>query len=305
MQARRVVAIDTVEFEFSDPSGNGLPEFEAGAHINVFTPGGLIRSYSLTGSPSQRQTYSIAVKRSGSGRGGSVSMVDRLSPGDTIRVLNPNNAFKLVDADHYLFIAGGIGITPILSMMSYLIAVGRENFKLVNITADPASTPFLERLSAPPLLRHLNLFHTREHGRPDLWPFLQDPADTHIYCCGSEGLMDDVRLLSTHWPAEAVHFEHFVGVDSIGASSHPFRVRRAGSGQVFEVAHDMTILDTLFRAGIQHPVSCAAGTCGTCKMRLISGEADHRDLFLADEERAEFIMPCVSRALGDEIELDF
>ena len=306
VSSKSKVARDIFEFEFRRPDGADLPPFTPGAHVNVITPAGLSRSYSLTNDPSDQSCYRIAVKRAPDSQGGSASMADLLQRGHTISCMGPSNNFALEPAPRYLFIAGGIGITPIISMMTHLLRVGHFDFHTLLVARDRETTAYLEKLTSPPFLNHVTVHNSSgSAGRFKLWPMLRDPEDRHIYCCGPENLMDSVRQLTVHWPASAVHFEHFVGADTIGASSETFSVTRHSTRQVFEVPYNMSILDALFKAGIDHPISCGSGTCGTCKMRLVSGEVDHRDVCLSDNERNKYIMPCVSRAIGENIEVDF
>lgn len=305
VRQRRMLTQQICEFELADPRGQALPSFEPGAHINVRTPGGYVRSYSLCNDPQQSDRYVIGVKRESGGRGGSVSMVDRIEVGDSIEASAPLNSFRLMEARQYLLIAGGIGITPILSMMRTLHRRGCGSVRLIYCTRTRAEAAFLGELDEfgdQVIVHHDN---GRSEAAFDFWPVFSRPDGTHIYCCGPNGLMEHVRLSTMHWPASAIHFENFAGVAALGAGSQPFRVRRAATGETIEVAANETILDALQRAGYAWPSSCGSGVCGTCRMRVRAGSVMHRDLVLSPQERKEFMMPCVSRAASTDIELEF
>lgn len=299
---------DICEFELCDPSGASLPEFTPGAHVNITTPAGHVRSYSLSNDHAETHRYVIAVKRERDGRGGSRSIVDEAHEGTCILLSPPSNAFALVDAKRCLLIAGGIGITPILAMLRAVVRRGAVQVQLIYCTRSARQTAYRPELLAPPFAALVTLHH--DLGRPsdafDFWPLFRtpDPA-THIYCCGPTPLMEHVRALTMHWPESAIHFEDFAGVSAVNENGIAFRIRRAASGEVYEVPANRSALDALRNAGFKMRSSCESGTCGTCRTRLVSGEVEHRDLVLTELERRQYMMPCVSRAAGDEIELDF
>jgi phthalate 4,5-dioxygenase reductase subunit len=303
------IARDIFLFELADPQRRELPAFTAGAHVAVMTPSGALRRYSITNAPDERDHYAIAVKRESAGSGGSATLVDQVAVGETLSVAPPENYFALADdASEHLLIAGGIGITPILSMARHLLARG-ENFRLVYCSRHPEGTAFLDELAAPGLAERVLVHHT--HGDParalDLRPLLADHTHgTHVYCCGPRRLMQGVRELTAHWPAAAVHFEDFgTSADPRDANGvKPFMVRLARSGVTVQVPPDMSILGALRSRGLPAPSSCESGTCGSCRTRLLTGEADHRDFVLDEDEQKEEIMICVSRACSDELVLD-
>jgi phthalate 4,5-dioxygenase reductase subunit len=305
--ATDVVADGIRRFELRHPAGEALPPFTAGSHVPVIAPGGVTRRYSLANDPAERDRYEIAVKRDAAGRGGSIAMVDRVRVGDRLPVGRPRNQFALAPRAHeFLFIAGGIGITPILSMMRHLDAAGERRFRLVYLTRDRASTPFADVIQAPPLARHVTLHH--DGGDParafDLWPLLEKPTRAHVYCCGPRGLMDAVRDMSGHWPFGAVHFESF-GVDAATrANDVAFDVALARSGRRLHVPADRSILDVLREAGIRVRSSCEAGSCGSCRTGLLAGDVEHRDFVLGEGERDHAIMVCCSRARTGDLVLD-
>jgi phthalate 4,5-dioxygenase reductase component len=294
--------------ELRDPTGGQLPPFTPGAHLSVQLPDGRRRSYSLCGDPADRSRYRIAVKRDQAGRGGSVNLVDTVRPGDTLLVSPPRNLFELAAAaPSYIFVAGGIGITPIMSMIAWVRANGAKPFRLYYLTRTAEGTAFRTELSAPDLRDSVVIHH--DAGDPaaafDLWPVFEEPGKAHIYCCGPRPLMDAVRDMTGHWPSSQVHFEDF-GSDLVRprADDAPFTVRLARSGATLAVPVGTTILEAMRAHGLHVPSSCESGTCGTCRTGLLAGRADHRDLVLSPAERAGSIMVCVSRAPGGELLLD-
>jgi len=293
--------------EFRGAEGQPLPEFTAGAHIAIQAPNGALRKYSLCNDPAERDRYLVAVKRETNGRGGSTNIIDNVKAGDQLMVASPINDFKLPPrAQDFLFIAGGIGITPIMAMIRQLRKEGKR-FRLFYCSRSPETTAFIDELSAPELKDHVTIHY--DQGDPsrslDLKPVLAERKNReHLYCCGPRPLMEAVRRMTDHWSSAAVHFEAFSDADTHKPTDKPFRVRLARSGEVIDVPADKTILEALRAHGLDVPSSCETGTCGTCRTKLIAGEADHRDLVLHDHERADTIMICVSRAHSDEITID-
>ena len=295
-------------FELRSENGGPLPEFTPGAHLNVRVPNGSYRNYSICNDASERDRYVIAVKREVGGRGGSISLIDNTRQGDLIDVGAPDNLFQLdLSAPRYVFVAGGIGITPILSMIRSLKARSDKPFELYYLTRCAATTAFLDEIRSMAARNHAITIH-HDNGDPadalDLWPIFENPSKAHIYCCGPRPLMDAVRDMTGHWPLHAVHFEDF-GTDLVRprAADAPFTVRLARSDKSFEVPIGSTILEVMRRHGIDTPSSCESGTCGTCCTTLLKGYVDHRDLVLDDDERANNIMICISRGRG-LIEID-
>jgi phthalate 4,5-dioxygenase reductase subunit len=295
-------------YELRDPAGADLPPFTAGAHVTVWVPSGGTRCYSLANDPAERHRYVIAVKREENGRGGSKGLVDRTREGDLIPVSAPANLFPLAPkVSESILIAGGIGIAPILAMIRHLNAMANARYRLYYLTRSPATTPFREELRAPEFAGKITLHH--DGGDPDhafdLWPLFERPTSAHIYCCGPQGLMDAVRDMTGHWPTSAIHFESFTNAQAAPrVDDAPFDVRLARSGDIVTVPAHVTIMDALRAHGCRVASSCETGTCGTCKTRLLAGIADHRDMVLADDERADNIMVCVSRAKSTELTLD-
>ena len=297
--------INLIEFRALDDTP--LPQFAAGAHITIRVPNGLLRKYSLCNDPAERDRYQVAVKREANGRGGSANLIDRTKVGDQLMVIPPVNDFALPPrAQDFLFIAGGIGITPIMAMIREVKAQGKR-FRLFYCSRSPETTAFTDELSKPEYEGLVTIHH--DQGDPscslDLKPILAERKNReHLYCCGPRPLMEAVRHFTDHWSPTAVHFEAFSEAETHKAGDKPFKVRLARSGKVLEVPVTKTILEVLRESGLEVPSSCETGTCGTCRTKLLAREADHRDLVLADHERKDQIMICVSRARGDEITID-
>jgi phthalate 4,5-dioxygenase reductase subunit len=327
---RTALAAGIVEFELTAPDGVLLPRHTAGAHLPVEAPNGMRRNYSIVnpppapdadGSTSGPEHYLIAVKREpdGVGRGGSASMVDELVEGSTLMVGAPVDGFPLVDdARELILIAGGIGITPILCMARTLLQWQQSGeradvpFQLHYLARDAASAAYADEVAAIGSAGHTGVaaqVHF-DNGDPaqgfDLWPVLETPrAGTHVYCCGPTGLMDAVRDMTGHWNPSAIHFESFgVGDATQFEPNQAFQVRLARAGDIIQVAGDESILDALRNHGHRVQSSCESGTCGTCRTVYLEGDVEHRDMVLADEEKAEQLMVCVSRARGGELVLD-
>ena len=295
-------------FELRDASGAPLPAFTPGAHVTVRTPGGLLRKYSLCNDPREADRYVIAVKREPAGRGGSASLVDDCAVDSMLQCSTPRNDFALNDkARELLFIAGGIGITPIVSMVRHLRASGAPRFSLYYLTRSPEETAFADELAFEQGAGRVVIHHDGGDAERafDLWPLFERPRPVHVYACGPRGLLQSIRDMTGHWSATSIHVESFADAGTLAApDDRPFRVRLARSGVVVDVGANQSILDALRGQGLDVPSSCESGTCGTCRTRLVAGEADHRDLVLTDAEQADTIMVCVSRARSAEIVID-
>lgn len=303
---KEAIARDIHVFEFEAADGNPLPAFTPGAHIRLRAPNGALRKYSLCNAPADRSRYVITVKRDADGRGGSCSLVDDTDVGEVLQALPPDNAFALVDDPASLiFIAGGIGITPILSMIRSLGEDSDIPWQLYYLTHDEAGTAYRDLLATPPYASHVTFHHSgAHHDRFDLWPVLEKPGKGHVYCCGPRGLMKEVRDMSGHWSRSHIHFESFLEGGERKPDDRAFSVTLAHSGRTLEVPVGQSILATLHAAGVAVPCSCESGTCGTCRTGLLEGTADHRDMVLMSDEQDHQIMVCVSRAKSDNLVLD-
>lgn len=305
---KQAIARDIHLLELCDPAGAALPPFTAGAHLPIRVPTGAMRHYSLCNDPQETARYQIAVKREEQGRGGSRSLVDGVAEGETVMVGAPENLFPLSDkARSFILVAGGIGITPMMAMLRSLQAEGLRSFKLYYFSRDPEGSAFLDELGSQDLAGKVVVHH--DHGDParayDLWKIFEKVvAGTHVYCCGPRGLMDAVKDMTGHWPGSAVHFESFGADTRPHADDQPFEVLLQRSGRRVPVSAQQSILDALRAASVAVTSSCESGTCGSCKVKLLEGEADHRDLVLLEEEKADHLMVCVSRAKGACLVLD-
>ncbi len=282
-----------------------------GAHLDLILPNGAVRQYSVHAPTADGRGYRIAVQRELQGRGGSAWIHDHLQPGSTLTVSEPRNAFALVDAPRYRFIAGGIGITPILAMLRDVLARGAPA-TLHYCTRDPGRTAFIDDLRAPPFAASVHLVH--DGGDPAhsldlaqaIGPF---DGSTALYCCGPNGLMAAVASTAraAGWPEAHLHFEHFKRSepDDVGGN-RPFRIRIASTGEAFDVGADQTVLEVLREHDYYLDSSCEQGLCGTCRVGVLEGVVDHRDEFLGAAERAEnsAMTTCCSRALSPELVLD-
>lgn len=296
VDARRVLTPHITEFTLAPVEGGALPVFTPGAHVTVETPSGAMRRYSLVNDGTEPTTYVIAVKREPESRGGSASMHDAALEGSALNVQAPENDFPMSDAPRYLLIAGGIGITPIYAMASHLAREGKD-FDLIYCSRSADEAAYLDELSTAFGDRMLAHHDEGDPGKIyDFWDHFAEPQKMHVYCCGPRPLMDEIGAISGHWPEGRVNFEDFKPVEVVRADDESFDVELRKSGQTLTVPPDRSILETLRDAGFATVSSCESGTCGTCKTRLIEGEADHRDMVLMDEEKSDTIMICVSRA---------
>jgi ferredoxin-NADP reductase len=308
---RLVVAKKTLEadgvcsFELVDPRGKPLPPFSAGAHLDVHMRPGLVRQYSLCNNPQETHRYLIGVLKTPGSRGGSRSMHEAVQQGDTLEVGIPRNHFPLApSARRSLLFAGGIGVTPILSMAEHLAARG-AGFELHYCARSPAHAAFREYLTRAPYARQVH-FHYGE--RADLAALLAAPSEgTHLYVCGPAGFMDAViaTALAQGWRDDHLHREYFSGA-APKADDKAFDVRIASSGKIIHVPGGTTVTEALDAHGIAIPTSCGSGVCGTCVTRVLEGEPEHRDQCLSPAEKRSngWFTPCCSRASSAMLTLD-
>lgn len=303
----RELAIDIFEYRLQAAGGSDLPAFTPGAHLHVTVPSGGTRQYSLSNDPEDRSTYVIAIKREENGKGGSKSFIEATKQGDMVEVSLPQNDFELVPGEGpTILIAGGIGITPILSMARALKRTGAPFF-FYYFSRAPELTAYRDELLESDLADTLTVHH--DYGDPNqslsLAEILAEHRNGVVYCCGPVGLLHAVRKAAAHWPRGTVRFEDFgtAPVPEAGGARNEsaFWVRFEGEEERYMVPPDKSILTVLQDAGRNIPSSCEAGTCGSCRMRLVGGEAEHRDLVLFDDELEDNIIICCSRAKTDEI----
>lgn len=315
IQARRIEASGVVSLALTDPYGRALPAFTAGAHIDVQIAPGLTRQYSLFNAPSETHRYCIAVLRESTGRGGSQRMYDALCEGDLVTIGVPRNAFSLTeDGTHAVLVAGGIGITPILAMAHRLHAIG-QSFELHYFARSRERAAFVDALAAMPFAPQTACHFDDEAGTApfDLASVLSARLGDHarLYVCGPGGFMQHVEAITTAcgWPIARLHRESFSpparDANAVG-TDRAFRVRLARREQVIEVGATQSLLAALQLHGVDVPVSCEQGVCGTCLVDVIAGEPEHRDTFMtATEHRANRqIAVCCSRARSPELTLD-
>ncbi|MDE0006462.1 MAG: PDR/VanB family oxidoreductase [Rhodospirillaceae bacterium] len=301
---KRMLTPDICELSLAKADGSMLVPFEPGAHVGIETPSGAMRQYSLVNDGRAPHRYVIACKRERNSRGGSRSLVEQTRMGGQLRVDAPGNSFPLIPAAGYLLIAGGIGIAPIIAMANRLADEGLP-FRLIYCTRSASETAYLHDCRAR-FGDRLTLHHDggRADAFYDFWDHFAEPADVRVYCCGPRSLMEEIRGVSGHWPQGRVRFEDFRPVDAVQPDDRPFEVILERSGRTVTVPGDRTILDAFRAAGIAAPSSCESGVCGTCRTRLLAGDAEHRDRVLMDEERARYVMLCVSRAKRGALTLD-
>lgn len=304
------------QFVLTADGGGALPPFEAGSHIDIETDIGLLRSYSLSNNPTDRNRYVLAILREEQGGGGSKWMHDQVKTGDILKASAPSNNFPLDEsAGQYTMIAGGIGITPILAM-GHVLNAGTQPFHLHYCTKSAEQTAYRDEV------KHVfgeNVTFHHDGGNPadgiNLEATLADrPDGGHLYICGPAGLLSAARKAASHWPNDTVHYELFASarteeeqaeLDSL--ENQPFEIELAQSGTTLTVPADQTILEVLAENGIDVIKVCEEGYCGTCQVGLLGGEADHRDEVLDDDEKAAntLIQVCISRAKpGQKLILD-
>jgi len=307
-------------YELVDMDGMELPAFTAGAHIEIAFTQDLVRHYSLCNDPGERHRYVIAVKLERQGRGGSLFMHERIGVGTILRNWKLGNSFDLDESGaHYILIAGGVGITPIMSMMKRLEALDRPyTLHYCAKSEDKAAfrASLLQGEHAGRVRFHYSRSRARngdQHGGQDDATMRWNAADalsaadagTQVYCCGPGSLISSVRQATTSWPAGTVHMEFFSAASSLSAQgAETFSVKIAKSGDVYPVPPDRTILQVLRQHGLHVESTCEAGACGTCQVRYLDGTPDHRDLYLTEAEQSEFIMVCVSRSKTPCLTLD-
>lgn len=311
------VAHKTVEaegvagFELVAADDAALPAFEAGAHLDVHLPGGLVRQYSLSNAPGGTQRYTLGVLRETAGRGGSALMHDVLAEGSLVQVSAPKNHFPLYEqASRSVLFAGGIGITPIIAMAERLCALGAP-FELHYCTRNLARTAYAARLRSAPFADQVQ-FHFDDGAadqKIDLPAQLAAPQEgVHLYVCGPKGFMDAVLATARDagWNEAHLHFEYFAGLDVNAAHDRHFEVMLQSSGRVIRVEAAQTVVQALAAQGIEIATSCEQGVCGTCLTRVLAGEVDHRDLYLMEDEQAknDQFLPCCSRARSARLVLD-
>jgi ferredoxin-NADP reductase len=305
---RTPAADGVVSLTLRRPEGGVLPSWTPGAHIDVLLDGDdgdLIRQYSLCGHPAEREAWQIAVLREPRGRGGSAYVHDHLREGTTVRVRGPRNNFPLRPAARHLFIAGGVGITPILPMVEAAEAAGVD-WLLLYGGRTRTSMAFLDRLT--PHGHRVLIRPQDEYGLLDLAAHLGVPKEgTLVHACGPEPLLRAVQEQCAGWPPGTLGVERFAPAQTTGSGpAEAFELELARSGLTLTVPPDRSVLEAVEEAGVAVDFSCREGTCGTCETDVLDGRPDHRDSLLTEDERAagDTMLICVSRSCGPRLVLD-
>jgi ferredoxin-NADP reductase len=306
LAARFDAADEVVILHLEKPDGSDLPSWTPGAHIDLTLTPYITRQYSLCGEPSDSTQWQIAVLREPSGRGGSQFVHDTLRVGDSVAVRGPRNHFELAESPQYLFIAGGIGITPIMAMAAQADRAGAQ-WSMVYGGRTRSSMAFADAL-VERFGDRIVLYPQDEKGFIDLDDLLSEvPAGTQVYCCGPGALLDAVADRCMNLPEDTLHVERFSAkelTEPVLAGS--FDIELAQTGITITVTPEKTVLDAVTEHGVEVLSSCMEGTCGTCETPVLSGIVDHRDSLLTDgeQEANDTMMICVSRAKCARLVLD-
>ena len=295
-------AEDVRSFTLQRRDASPLPVWVPGAHLDVFLPSGRQRQYSLCGDPTDRSRYRIAVRRIADGGGGSLEMHGAVTEGDTLTARGPRNAFTFIDAESYLFLAGGIGITPILPMVR-ATALRGARWSLTYTGRSRASMPFLDELRDLPG-GELHVLPDDEFGIPDVAALLghAEPGAA-IYVCGPPPMIATARARQPVLnPTGSLHSERFSPLPVV--AGRPFDVILARTGTTVRVGADESALAAIRREVPEVRYSCQQGFCGTCRHRVLAGKVEHRDTKLRPEQRTDSMLICVSRSDGDPLTLD-
>lgn len=300
VEGARIVADEVYSIRLVPADGEPLPIWQPGAHITLHLPTGLERQYSLCGDPADRGRADIAVLHTRNSAGGSRWIHENVGPGMALKMAGPFNHFELEPAADYLFIAGGIGITPIKAMIESLPQ--RRSWRLVYLGRSRSTMAFVDELLAN-YPDQVSVHPGDEPGKGSDLDELIGQSDAEVYCCGPESLM---AAVASRVPAARMHLERFVAVERAAAPARPVRVVCRRSGTEFSVAAGQSILAALEENGLPVLGSCRKGVCGNCEVRVLAGDPEHLDSVLddADKDRFGVMYPCVSRATSDSLVLD-
>jgi ferredoxin-NADP reductase len=304
--AKSPIADGVVSLTLLHPDGKRLPDWAPGAHIDLVLPNGVTRQYSLCGDRWDAYTYRVAVLRERAGRGGSAFVHDALTEGDMVGVGGPRNNFGMVPSEGYLFIAGGIGITPILPMIAQADLLGTQ-WRLLYVGRTRETMGFLDELAG--YGDRVVVAPRDEVGRLHLesWLGSAESTDTKVYVCGPSSLSDAMESRCSSWPLGKLRTERFVAREfGAPARSTPFDVELTRSRIEVTVPPNRSVLEAVQAAGVNVLSSCQEGTCGTCETTVLAGVPDHRDSILEDDERSagDCMFICVSRACSDRLVLE-
>lgn len=305
---------DIIKLTLEPNEGSSLPEYSPGSHIDVHLPNGMIRQYSLFNLFDETEGYEIAILKDAEGRGGSVSIHDDVNVGDSLMISEPRNQFELTKANDYILFAGGIGVTPILSMANKLAALA-DNFEMHYFAKSETTAAFVNHLKTSSYQDNVD-FHfddKKELSSKGAEDILKNPKQgARVFVCGPEGFMQYIidTAKAQGWADENIHYEYFkapvVETSEAESGEKSFYVELNKSAETILVDAGKTVVEALAEKGIEIPVSCEQGFCGTCLLDVIEGTPDHRDFFLTDDEKKENnqFTPCCSRSLSDKLVLD-
>jgi vanillate monooxygenase ferredoxin subunit len=304
------LAHNMASFELTDPSGAELPAFSAGSHIDVTLPGGLVRQYSLSNSESERNRYVIGVWKDPNSRGGSRTLHTEVSVGDVLQVGPPRNRFRApASIKRAVLLARGIGVTPMLSLADHFKAKGVP-FELHYVFALMSPEAFRDTVEQSPYAENTKFYYEARELNQLLDPaavLASQPEDAHLFICGVDWWQDPIIKAAgaSGWTEERIHVERFTAKVEAAALDKVFDVKIASTGAVFKIPGDKTLSGSLEEQGVKIPTSCEQGMCGTCKVKVLEGEVDHRDKRLSTEEREQgYVLACVSRARSGMLVLD-
>ncbi|WP_345527677.1 PDR/VanB family oxidoreductase [Nocardioides endophyticus] len=302
---KQALTADVTLLDLRDPEGAALPAWEPGAHVDLVLPDDMVRQYSLCSDPGDAHVWQVGVLREPAGRGGSIHIHDVLAEGDTLEVRGPRNNFPLEPAESYLFIGGGIGITPLIPMIDAAISQGTP-WELVYGGRSRDTMCFVDQLES--YGDQVAIRPQDVHGLLDLPGMLGEArVGTAVYCCGPEPLLQAVEAACASWPAGALHLERFSAKElEEPVRSDSFEIELTVSDVVLTVPPDRSIMQVMEDNGIPVVASCMEGTCGSCETVVLGGTPDHRDSILspAEQEASETMMVCVSRSVSPRLTLE-
>lgn len=301
-------AENMVSFELVPADGAALPAFTAGAHVDVTIPGGYVRQYSLCNSASETHRYVIGVWNDANSRGGSKALFQSVNEGDILQVGVPRNRFAVPrDVKRALLFARGIGATPVLSIADHLKAKGIP-FEFHYLFAGGSPGSFRATIEASPYAGETSFYFEAAEPRLNPAALLADrPDDTHLFMCGVDWWLDPIiaNAQQKGYGVNRIHVERFTAKAAPPLLDKVFEVKIASTGQVIKIPGDRSVTTALEEAGVKVATSCEQGACGTCKVKVLEGEVDHRDKRLKPAEKEEgWFLACVSRAKGDQLVLD-
>ncbi len=307
---KNLEAHNMMSFELVDAEGGDLPPFSPGSHIDVTIPGNFVRQYSICNPATERNRYVIGVWKDANSRGGSVALHDAVNVGDRLEISLPRNRFRVPkNAARAILLARGIGVTPILSIADDLKARGVP-FELHYVYALMSPNAFSGIIGASSFAKNTTYYLESSKDNQLLNPatlFADRPDDTQLFICGVDWWMDPIVGLAKQkgWSDERIHIERFTAKLAAPVLDKVFEVKIASTGAVYKIPGDKTVTAFLEENGVKIPTSCEQGMCGTCKIKVLEGEVDHRDKRLTPEQKAEgYFLACVSRGKSDQLILD-